>query len=540
MKRLSDSTGGALAARLAILTVILAIHCLAGCQSTPPPKPYQAPPGAVAESGRPHTLLSASEMAEAIRNGDITARELVEAHLKHIYLHNPNLNAIVIVNREEALKRADEADRAVSEGNLWGPLHGVPFTVKDHFAVKNLRTTNAHPDMAGQVTLFDATAVGRMKDAGAIVIGKTNLPYLGLDYQTGNALFGRTSNPWDLERTPGGGSGGGAAAVASGISPVEIAGDIGGCVRIPAHFTGVYSLKPTENTVSSYGIFPGLSDPDLRSLRYLLSVGIIARSMQDLERIYGIISGPDGKDPLVVPVDNHADKSDKTIDSLRIAWSGKFSDIAASESTRHVMETAAKKLSDAGSAVVRIDPDMDFRSAWKTWGELLDLQLMADQPRHMRLFTFLFGYSYRARSPLLQMVYPFSAEKYIRVLTERERLTAAFDRFMEEWDVFISPVAAVPAIEHYPPDAVRSNIPIYTRPVRVDERKHNYWSALGAYATPFNVTGSPVVTLPAGYTPDGLPVGIQIVGRRWHDSELIEIAKQIDTVLGAYRAPDGY
>lgn len=540
MKRMFMFTGVSLLRRFAFFTWILLAAIAAGCQSTLPPKPYQAPPDAVEQSGRPYVFYSAAKMAEAIRNGEISSRELVRIHIEHIHLYNPDLNAIVIMDEKAALERAAEADNALARGELWGPLHGVPVTVKDHFAVKNTRTTNAHPNMSEQVTLFDATVVDRLKKAGAIILGKTNLPFLGMDLQTHNAIFGRTSNPWDLTRTPGGSTGGGASAVAAGLSPLDIGSDIGGSLRLPAHFTGTYSLKPTENTVSNYGSFPGIFNPDERSVRYMASFGPIARSIEDLKLAFGIISGMDDKDPLVIPLRQYDHDPEKTIESLRIAWSGNFGGIPISEDTRDVMNSIIKKLSASGAAVVRINPDLNFPDTWKTWGEMIDVQIMHNRPGHFRFFTFLFGWSYRAQTPLLQMVYPLSTQKYFQVLSRRDHFAAGFDRFIEDWDVFICPVASLPAIEHYPPDAIRSNLPIYTRQIAVNGHKLNYYTALSAYTVPFNVTGHPVVTIPAGFSVDGLPIGIQLVGKRWGDEELLEIAKIIDELIDAYREPAGY
>ncbi|MFO8111616.1 MAG: amidase [Desulfosalsimonadaceae bacterium] len=540
MKRLFDSSASTFFTCLVFCTGILLATGITGCQSVPPPKPYQAPTDAVARSGRPYVFYSATEMAEAIQKEEITSLELVKAHLAHIHLHNPALNAIVTLDEDAILKRAAEADRALARGIVWGPLHGVPVTVKDHFAVRNMRTTNAHPEMAEQITLFDATVVERLKAAGAIILGKTNLPFAGMDLQTHNAIFGRTNNPWDLDRTPGGSTGGGGAAVAAGLTPIDIGSDLGGSLRLPAHFTGTYSIKPTENTVSAYGSFPGLLDPDERSVRHMASFGPIARSLDDLKRIFQIISGPDGKDALVMPLAPYPSENRKTINSLRIAWSNNFGGIPVSEEIRDEMALFVKALSDAGATVVREDPDINFEEAWKTWGEMINLQIMYNQPGHIRFFTFLFGWSYRAQTPLLQMVYPLSIEKYLQVLNRRDHFVTGFERFISDWDVFICPVATVPAIEHYPPDAIRSHMPIYTRPITVDGHKLNYYTALLAYAVPFNLTGHPVVTIPAGFTPDGLPIGVQIVGKRWEDLQLLDIAEIIDEVIGAYRPPDGY
>ncbi len=526
--------------RLVVLGALIVLAVFSGCRSMPQPKPYEAPHDAAAHSGRPYVFYTAGEMAEAIRQGQISSQELVRIHLSHIYLHNPKLNAIVILDEQGALNRASEADKAIERGEIWGPLHGVPITLKDHFAVRNMRTTNAHPDMSEQLTLFDATVASRLQAAGAVILGKTNMPYVAMDLQTDNVIFGRTNNPWDLNRTPGGSTGGGAAAVAAGLTPIDIGSDMGGSLRLPAHFTGVYSLKPTENAVSGYGSFPGLLSPDERGVRYMASIGPVARSVADLKLAFEIIAGPDGKDSLVIPVQPLAEDNKPAPEALRIAWSNNLGNVPISEETRDVFNQALRELSGAGIHVDRVNPNINFEEAWKTWGEMMDIQVMSNQPGPFRFFFYWLGWSYRAQTPLLQMVYPLSTQKYIRVLSKRDHFVAGFDRFMSEWDVFICPVAAIPAIEHYPPDAVRRNLPMYIRPIAVNGHKLNYYTAMSAYTVPFNLTGHPVVTLPAGFTTDGLPIGLQIVGKRWDDMRLLAIAQIIDDIINAYQEPEGY
>ncbi|MDP7449359.1 MAG: amidase family protein, partial [Candidatus Latescibacteria bacterium] len=189
---------------------------------------------------------TATDLAGAIRRREVTAVEVVEAHLARIEATNGTLNAVVTLCAEQALDRARRADAALQTGELWGPLHGVPITVKDHYATAGLRTTSGHTPFADNVPDEDATVVARLLAAGAILLGKTNMPPLGLNYQCDNELFGRTNNPWDLGRTPGGSSGGSAAAVAAGMVPLELGGDFAGSIRVPAHYCGVFSMKPTE------------------------------------------------------------------------------------------------------------------------------------------------------------------------------------------------------------------------------------------------------------------------------------------------------
>jgi amidase len=191
-------------------------------------------------------------LARAIRERTISAKEVLEADLAQIALHNPKLNAIVTLDEERARQRAKEADEAIARGENWGPLHGVPVTIKDFYATAGLRTTCSYKPLANYIPQQDATVVARLRSAGAIILGKTNLPMLGLGIQTDSPLFGRANNPWNLNYTPGGSTGGGAAAVVAGLSPLELGGDGGGSIRLPSHFCGVFGLKPTEHRVSVF------------------------------------------------------------------------------------------------------------------------------------------------------------------------------------------------------------------------------------------------------------------------------------------------
>lgn len=519
-----------------LLTVLMA----AGCKTPLPPQPYQAPEGSTAASGRPIVFMTATELASAIHARQLTSVEVVTAFLNHIHKYNPQLNAIVIIDENAALERAQQADAAIARGEWWGPLHGVPVTIKDHYAVKGMRTTNAFPPLANQITDYDATVVKRLKDAGAIILGKTNLPVLAMDVQTFNPIFGRTNNPWDLTRTTGGSTGGGAAAIASGMSPLEIGSDIGGSIRIPSSFCGVYGIKPTDNFVSAYGIFPGLSRPEKRTVRAMASIGPLARSIDDLKLALSIIAGPDGYDALVPSV-NMCPPLPKTISDLRIAWSDNFGNIPISQDTKQVLAEFIDKLAQNGCTVKQTNPEhVDFNEAWEIWGQMIDLQVNANLPAPVRFIMFALGGIYRSKTPLLQMVYPITYDKYIETISKRELMIDYLDQFLTQWDVFICPVITRDAFEHMKPSHVSFGYNLYDDPIPVDDKKLNYWTACCSYTTPFNVTGNPVVVIPAGFSNDGLPIGIQVVGRRWHDMELLDMAKLIDKAAGNFKSPEGY
>src|SRR5438045_1776287 len=201
---------------------------------------------------------STTQLAAAIRTGHVSATEVLEAHLAQIDTYHPVLNAVITLDAEQAHEQAQAADRALARGELWGPLHGVPFTLKDAHATAGMRTTTGFP-LLDHVPNVDSTVTARLKAAGGILLGKTNVAMMLADYQTTNPIFGRTNNPWNIERTPGGSSGGAAAALAGGMTPFEIGTDLSASIRIPAHFCGVFGFKPTEQRVPPTGPLPGLS-----------------------------------------------------------------------------------------------------------------------------------------------------------------------------------------------------------------------------------------------------------------------------------------
>ena len=231
-----------------------------------------------------HVLIS------KIKNKEISSQELLELQLEHISKHDPSINSVVTINEEHARTKAMEADKALQQGEDWGPLHGIPITIKDAYEVKGMRSTGGSPKWKEHIPNKDAVVVDRLRKAGAIVVGKTNVPLLSGDWQTYNELFGVTNNPWDIHKTPGGSSGGAAAAVSAGFSFLDIGSDIGGSIRIPAHFCGVYGLKPSYGLIPKSGHIP--PPPGMLSHQNTLSVaGPIARSSKDIQIALSILAG---------------------------------------------------------------------------------------------------------------------------------------------------------------------------------------------------------------------------------------------------------
>jgi len=488
-------------------------------------------------------FLPAHRLARMIREGEVSSAEAVEAYLEQIARHNDRLNAIVTLDIEGARRRAAEADEALRRGEVWGPLHGVPVTVKDNYATAGLKTTCSHPPLAGYIPDFDATVVARIRGAGAVVLGKTNLPQIAMDYQTRSPLFGVTNNPWDVNRTPGGSTGGGAAAVAAGMTALSLGNDIGGSIRIPAHFCGVYGIKPTENLVSKHGISPGVAKGEAakcRLVRHLACCGPLARSVADLALSLKVIAGPDLNDP-DIPGICLIDSPVKELKDLRIAWIDELGEAPVTEETRSAIQAFAEKLVRAGCTVERTGPEgFDAAAVWETYGEIMDMELGSYNPPLMRFMNFLFGWMYRKDAPMLRMVYPTTFDAYMEALTRKDTLTSSLEEFLQEWDAWLCPVSSTPAYRHIEPRRYFGPYPLYDRGVPVDGKEVNYYVANSSYTTVFNLTGSPVVVIPIGYTGEGVPIGVQIVGRRWCDMELLAVAEMLDRVGGAFRNPPGY
>jgi amidase len=473
-------------------------------------------------------FASVQELATAICNRRVSAVEVLDAHLVRIARHNPHLNVLVLVDDERAKRCATEADTALAQGEIWGPLHGVPITIKDGFATAGLRTTSGFPPWADFVPQIDAPVVERLRAAGAILLGKTNLPTLSMDAQTNNPLFGRTNNPWDLSRTSGG-STGGAAAVAAGLSPLELGSDMAGSVRIPAHCCGIYSLKPSANRVLSGGYHPNPQPAPPQTAALGLGVfGPLARTVDDLALAFQVIAGPDARSWNVPPVPvGHL--PDLRQAPLRLAWTDNFGDIPVDSDTRRALVRLADELVHQGYHVEYCRPEpFDFVDVWKTYGAVAVAQLGGNPD-----LAAGFGSDPESDNPIRRGAahgLDLTLNEYLACLRQVGSFITALEAFFEQWDALICPVMPTPAFPHCAPGT----------PILVDGHPTDYWLATIAYTSPFNLTGHPVVALPVAHSHKGLPIGVQVVGRRWREMPLLAVAKCITEVAGPFQRPPGY
>lgn len=478
---------------------------------------------------------SASELAGAIRDRSVGSEELLDHFIGRYEAHNQGLNAVVFTDFEGARAKARAADAATAKGESLGPLHGLPVTIKDALEVAGMVTTGGAPEYANHVPQNSATAVARAEAAGAIVFGKTNLPFMSGDLQSYNDIYGTTVNPWNAERVPGGSSGGAAAAVAAGLTSFEIGSDIGGSIRTPSHFCGVYGHKPTWGIVPETGHIPG--PPGTLSPADISVVGPLARAPEDLELLLDLIAGAENGDARGWSLALPGPRKSKVGDLKIAAWlDDPFSPI--DDGYRVLLEAAADALEKAGAAVDRdARPGFTFAESHELYAQLLFGVLGMGFPPQV-----LAGMEEAAKALppddkshfALQTRGATATHGTWLVLNEmRLRLGAAWEALFADYDLLLCPVAIVPAFPHdQQPD-------FHARVLRVNNIDRPYLDIIH-WAGLTNVCGLPATVMPVGVTDEGLPVGVQIVGRRFDDKTTIEAAKLFTEVLGGFRPPPGY
>ena len=456
-------------------------------------------------------FLPAAELAARIRRRELGARELLESYLARIERFS-ELNAVVTLDAERALRLADEADAGSARSDSRRPLHGLPITIKDQFETEGLRTTCGAAVWAEHVPERDAVPVARLRAAGAIVFGKSNVPPLCADWQTDNELFGVTRNPWNLERTPGGSSGGAAAAVAAGLTALELGGDIGGSIRIPAAWCGIYGHKPSYGLVPKRGTLP--SPPGTLTEGDVAVCGPLARSAEDLGLALGILAGPDERHAVAWGL-----RLPPPRECRRVAvWCDDEAFPVAAE-VRAAVEAAAAEL---GAEPAR--PDVDLAEVVRLRHQLTDaVSSVAATNAELELARGLdpADDSRRAREVRFRAQ---PHRDWLHANERRARLRAVFDDFFRDFDALLVPPAPVAAIPHGGSERIV-----------VDGVEQPYWH-LGAWISLAGAACLPSSVAPVGRTAQGLPLGVEIVGPYLEDRTTIELARR----LGPFEPPPGY
>jgi len=478
---------------------------------------------------------SALQLAAAIRAREVSSRELLDHYVARIERLNPRLNAVVTLDVEGARRAADAADAALARGETPGPLCGVPMTVKDTFETAGLRSTAAYEPWRDHVPAADATAVARLRAAGVVVFGKTNVPSLAADWQTYNALFGTTNNPWDLTRTPGGSSGGAAAAVAAGLTALEVGSDIGGSIRVPAHWTGVCGHKPTHGIVPQRGHLPGppgtLAEPDLNVC------GPLARSVDDLELALDVLAGPPPERAVAWSLHLPPPRRRRVTEWRIAAWLDDPAYRVDAEVGRCLM-AAVEALRRAGAHVDdRARPAISLRELVPTFQQLLMPIMLRDLADEQFLALARLADSAPPDEELPMTTTARAAAIRHRdwlVANElRERLRAQMAAFFRDWDVLLTPVNVVPAIPH------DQSEPFAGRTIVVNGAPRPYADLFGWVALP-TMAWLPVTVVPAGRTAGGLPVGVQVVGPYLEDRTPLAVARHLLALVGGVQRPPGF
>lgn len=452
---------------------------------------------------------SAADLARHIQTRELPAAEVLDTYLARIERHNAALNAVVTLDAERARERAAAADQALARGESWGPLHGVPFTLKDCYATAGVRTTVGAREFEHYVPDRDSSVAARLRAAGGILIGKTNVPPMLTSMQTDNPIFGRTHNPWDLARTPGGSSGGSAAAVAAALTAFDVGSDMSGSIRIPAGFCGVFGFKPTSNRVPSTGHFP--PPPGMPRLeRIMASYGPLTRSLDDIALITRVLVGPDGQDPEIAPVP-WREVQRREPRSLRIAYLPSFPGVPTARDVRDAAQRAADALASAGAQVEERNPGFSIEELNEVWRANLGLL--------MPLMQELSGMTLPGSSAGQQSA---SLVEFVRMSARRDALVVAADSLLTQFDAFLSPACIAVASPCGPP---RTPIPVDGVPVESRFVDHYFY--------PWNLTGLPALVLPACRSTDGLPIGVQLVAKRYGDEALLAVASAVCEVIGS-------
>jgi Asp-tRNA(Asn)/Glu-tRNA(Gln) amidotransferase A subunit family amidase len=462
-------------------------------------------------------LWSAQEIATQIRQKRVSPVEVARSHLERIDSLNPKLNAFVDWKGEAVLAQARAAEKAIRGGADLGPLHGVPLSIKASIDVAGHRCEAGTRLRTGFIPVQDAPLVARLRAAGAVILGVTNTPELLMAWETDNLLYGRTNNPWDLSRTAGGSSGGEAAAIAAGLSAGGVGSDGGGSIREPAHFCGICGLKPTPGRIPSTGHYPKSGGP----FALLGVVGPMARTVDDVRALFDAMAGADDGDPCSAPVPVRHPQQEAPRPMI-----GFFEDdgrTPVTPETRNAIRQAARVLGTAGVRVEPFRPEGLERVRqlwWKFFGTA----------GGMILSPMLRGHETEL-SPILREFFlwtaaepPHTGDSLLATWLERDELREKILLQMQKYEVLICPVAAIPAFRHG------------EREWTVEGKTVKYLDAW-SYCEWFNLLGFPAVVIPMAMSLEGLPIGIQIVGRPWEEERILSIAAILEEARGPWGSP---
>ncbi|MEX0783400.1 MAG: amidase family protein [Dehalococcoidia bacterium] len=473
-------------------------------------------------------FTSASDLIRALRAKQVSPPELLEMYLARIERYNSTLNAIVIPNTEQARGRA----RQVEPGPSGGALEGLPLTIKDCIVVGGLRATAGVEELRDNIPEKDGPVAARVLGAGAVLIGKTNVPPNAGDWQADNPIFGRTVNPWDHARTPGGSTGGGSAALAAGLTALEFGSDIGGSIRVPAAFCGLYGHRPSDSAVPRSGHVPG---PPVPRPGGIMGVqGPLARSAEDLELAMDVIVGPEpGEDQWKLELPPARAES---LSGLRVAMLPPLDWLPVDDSVLAAMDQVATAASRAGARVESVQPELDWKALLNTYRALLAVYIFAALPPEEKasMAALMEANGDEMERGTIRGLRA-TATDYLGFEVEREHFRRAYARFFHEWDVLVAPITIGPAFEHTTLPWTQRTVPVNGKPV-----PYGMQIVPPALAT---LPGLPATAFPVLRTEVGgkqLPIGLQAIGPYLEDRTPIRFAALMEREIGGFVAPAGY
>jgi amidase len=480
---------------------------------------------------------SATDLLRTIHTGGISAPELTDLYIRRIERHDGRLNAVVVRDFDRARQLARAADQARVRGETKALL-GLPMTLKESINVNGLGTTCGVPEWKGYVSQHDAPAAARTRAAGAVLLGKANVPPMLADWQSANPVFGRTSNPWDLSRTPGGSSGGGAAAIAAGLCALEVGSDIGGSIRVPAAFCGIYGHRPSETLLPKSGQFPM---PPLPNSAVVMGVqGPLARSAEDLELALSVLAGPEVGEDVAWKVTLPPARRDRLAD-FRVAILPPISWLPVDAQITAALQDLAGRLARMGAVVKEVQPDglgdhREYHGFYRTLLSAVTGARMDAETRRQR------SVALRAAGDDLSLAavrgHEGTAGDYLLWNGRREQHRAAWRAFFRDWDVLLAPainVLAYPHIERAWPADNSDQTLTFT----IDGQSVPYMYGL-CYPALSTVPGQPATAFPVGLSREGLPIGLQAVGPYLEDLTPIRFAALVAREIGGFRKPSGY
>ena len=473
---------------------------------------------------------SASELARAIKAKEVSSLELTELYIARVEKYDSQINAVVVHDFERGREAAKAADNALARGEALGPLHGVPMTIKEAYDIEGLPTTWGIPEMKDNIATRDADSVTRLKGAGAVFFGKTNVPLNLADFQSFNDVYGTTNNPWNLERIPGGSSGGSSAALAAGLTGLEAGSDIGGSIRNPAHFCGVYGHKPTWGIVSDEGhSLPGTYGP-----ADIAVVGPMSRSAEDLEVSMDIVAGPARRDQRGWQL-NLPRPGKKSLADFRIA-------ILPTHEHAPVATEIADRVQSIGETLARLGatvsdtalPDIDFDESFEIYSSLL-WGVMSQGMSEEEKDAFRAKRGHPRDDSIASDVERFAVQEHGEWLSfsnQRFRLRQQWDAFFNDWDILICPQTATEAFPH-------DHGEYLGRTLRVDNEDQDYFRQV-FWAGTITVAHLPSTVFPTGLSRGGLPIGLQAVGAEYNDYITIDFARLMAREIGGFQAPPDF